>query len=206
MIVIKIKSTNRVGLQPLETGQVWRMADSNLQVGLVRKLLVHYKLSKPNAVIITNSVSGIATVEKYLKKYISPFIDLKAVNPQFEEVMVRFNVKLTENNPGENFCKRTLMQNLMQFLSPWAFDSSKDIGFGGEIFKSALINFIEEQQYVDFVTDFICVDNVLPVGIGRGRFRCFPSSCLLLATPNKCGTCNNHQGEKALSQFCLHVN
>jgi hypothetical protein len=55
-------------LKPLETGQVWRMAELNLQVGLVGKLLVHYKLAKPDAVRIPNSVSAKTTVEKFLKK------------------------------------------------------------------------------------------------------------------------------------------
>jgi hypothetical protein len=63
-----VKPAPRTRLQPLETGQVWRMAELNLQVGLVGKLLVHYKLAAPNAVRIANSVSGRATVEKYLKK------------------------------------------------------------------------------------------------------------------------------------------
>jgi hypothetical protein len=57
----------RAQMQPLEAGQVWRMAELNLQVGLVGKLLVHYKLAKPDAVRIANSVGGRATVEKYLK-------------------------------------------------------------------------------------------------------------------------------------------
>ena len=65
---MKTKPTRRTRLQPLETGQVWRMAELNLQVGLVGKLLVHYKLAKPNAVRIPNSVSGKATIEKFLKK------------------------------------------------------------------------------------------------------------------------------------------
>ncbi len=54
--------------QPLETGQLWRVADMNLRVGLIGKVLVHYKLAKPNAVRIPNSVSGKTTVEEYLKK------------------------------------------------------------------------------------------------------------------------------------------
>ena len=64
----KTKLVPRNRLQPLETGQVWRMANLNLQVGLVGKLLVHYKLAKPDAVRIPNSVSGKAAVEKFLKK------------------------------------------------------------------------------------------------------------------------------------------
>lgn len=43
------------------------MAEANLEVSMVGKLLVHYKLGKPNAVRIANSCSGIKTIEKYLK-------------------------------------------------------------------------------------------------------------------------------------------
>ncbi|MGN6554484.1 MAG: hypothetical protein ACTHLW_12310 [Verrucomicrobiota bacterium] len=63
----KIKRSRSVALPPLETGQVWRMAEMDLQVGMIGKRLVHYKLAKPNAVRIPNSCSGIATVETYLK-------------------------------------------------------------------------------------------------------------------------------------------
>jgi hypothetical protein len=62
------KPARRVSSKPLETGQIWRMAELNLQVGMVGKLLVHYKLAKPDAVRSSNSCSGISTVEKYLKK------------------------------------------------------------------------------------------------------------------------------------------
>jgi hypothetical protein len=65
--MIKIKPVRRIRQQPLETGQVWRMAEANLQVGMIGKLLVHYKLGKPNAVRVANSCGGIKTIEKYLK-------------------------------------------------------------------------------------------------------------------------------------------
>ena len=65
---MKIKPTRRTPLKPLETGQVWRVAEMNLQVGMIGKWLVHYKLAKPDAVRIPNSCSARAAVEKYLKK------------------------------------------------------------------------------------------------------------------------------------------
>jgi hypothetical protein len=65
--MIKTKPVRRVQQKPLEAGQVWRMAEANLQVGMVGKLLVHYKLGKPNAVRVSNSCNGIKTIEKYLK-------------------------------------------------------------------------------------------------------------------------------------------
>ncbi len=63
----KIKPAPRIRQKPLEDGQLWRMAEANLQVGMVGKLLVHYKLGKPNAIRVPNSCNAIKTIEKYLK-------------------------------------------------------------------------------------------------------------------------------------------
>jgi hypothetical protein len=62
------KVATRAPKQPLADGQIWTMAELNLQVGMVGKLLVHYKLAKPNAVRVPNLVGSIATIEKFLKK------------------------------------------------------------------------------------------------------------------------------------------
>jgi hypothetical protein len=43
------------------------MADAHLCVQEVGKLLVHYKLGRPDAVRVSNSCNGIKTIEKYLK-------------------------------------------------------------------------------------------------------------------------------------------
>ena len=63
----KTKPARRARLRPLADGQVWRMAELNLKVESVGKLLVHYKLAKPDAVRVANSVGGRSSVEKYLK-------------------------------------------------------------------------------------------------------------------------------------------
>ena len=44
------------------------MAELNLKVESVGKLLVHYKLAKPDAIRMPNLVNSIATIQKYLKK------------------------------------------------------------------------------------------------------------------------------------------
>jgi len=43
------------------------MEEAELRVGMVGKLLVHYKLGKPNALRVPNSCNGIKAIEKYLK-------------------------------------------------------------------------------------------------------------------------------------------
>jgi hypothetical protein len=63
----KIKSLHRIVQPPLAAGQLWRMAEADLRVGMVGKLLVHYKLGKPNAVRVPNSCNLIRAIEKYLK-------------------------------------------------------------------------------------------------------------------------------------------
>ena len=68
----------RYTLKPLETGQLWLVADMHFRVGMIGKLLVHYKLAKPNAVRIPNSVSGKKTVEAYLKKNKAVLIEAHA--------------------------------------------------------------------------------------------------------------------------------
>ena len=42
------------------------MAEANLLVTMVGKLLVHYKLGKPNAIRIHNSCNTIKAIEKFL--------------------------------------------------------------------------------------------------------------------------------------------
>ena len=58
---------SRIPRKPLETGQVWRMEDSHLDIDLVGKYLMHYKLIKHQAKRTPRSLSSIKAVEKYLK-------------------------------------------------------------------------------------------------------------------------------------------
>jgi len=62
-----MKRKNLIPPQELASGQVWAMDDSELQVGLVGKHLVHYKLVKGNAKRTSTSLSGKKAVEKFLK-------------------------------------------------------------------------------------------------------------------------------------------
>lgn len=43
---------------------------------------------------------------------------------------------------------------MTHFLSPWAFSDGGNPTFGGKVYLSTLLNFVEERDYVDYVTDF----------------------------------------------------
>ena len=64
----KVKASAKVSVQSLAIGQIWRVGELNLQVSNVGPMLVSYKLGKPDAVRLKNTVNGKTTIEKYLKK------------------------------------------------------------------------------------------------------------------------------------------
>ena len=99
------------------------------------------------------SLGVLQQIEAFLKKRTSCFARLHVRNPQFEEVRVRFKLRLHDGF-DETYHSNLLRQAITRFLSPWAFTNRGTPSFGGKIYKSVLINFIEDQAYVDYVTDF----------------------------------------------------
>jgi hypothetical protein len=93
-------------------------------------------------------------VETFLRARTTCQATLHVRNPQFEEVNTEFRVRLM---PGydQTFYLKKLQQEITRFLSPWAYSEGANPVFGGKIYKSVLINFVEERPYVDFVTDFV---------------------------------------------------
>lgn len=106
--------------------------------------------------------STLTRIEDFLRKRISCFVKLRACQPQFEEVRLEFSLKLHEAYLDFTLYANMLKEEITQFLSPWAYDQTSTIDFGGKIHKSVLINFIEERYYVDFITDvkmFVRIDD-----------------------------------------------
>lgn len=99
------------------------------------------------------SLGLLTNIYDYLKTITSPFVVLHVKNPQFEEIQLDFKVQFHENL-SEAFYLQLLNTEIEQFLCPWAFNNTTEISFGGKIYKSAILNFIEERPYVDFVTCF----------------------------------------------------
>ena len=67
MAATKTKRAPRIARKPLASGQQWRLGEAELKIEMIGKLLVHYRLAKPNAVRVAISVSSITSLEKYMK-------------------------------------------------------------------------------------------------------------------------------------------
>lgn len=98
------------------------------------------------------SIGTLNNIELFLKTHISPFVKLQVKNARFEEIQLDFRVKF--NSDDGAYYHDVLEQEIEAFLSPWAYDAVAGISFGGSMYKSVLLNFVEERPYVDYVTCF----------------------------------------------------
>ena len=80
-------------------------------------------------------------------------VQVKVKSPSYQKIQLDFKVKFRTAYEF-NFYSEYLKRQLIEFLSPWAFESDRDISFGGKIYKSVLLDFVEELEPVDYVTDF----------------------------------------------------
>lgn len=101
-----------------------------------------------------NSLAFLRRVEAFLEEnIISSFIIPHAANPEYETLLIDCKVAfLTGFDPG--FYSVQLQEDIRRFLSPWAYEEGRDIIFGGKIYKSEIVGFIEGRPYVDYVVDF----------------------------------------------------
>lgn len=74
-------------------------------------------------------------------------------NPRYQPVRLDFKVRFRAGL-SFNYYRQQLHDALLQSLSPWAFEAGRQLAFGGRLYRSVLLDFVEELPYVDFVTDF----------------------------------------------------
>jgi hypothetical protein len=132
------------------------IADNEVAPGAVTVVTVPWvhRASAHNPLRPYADQAVIASVRDFLKKRVSPFVDLEVQNPKFEEVHAAFSVRFHHHIADIAFYKDALNDALVAFLTPWSRADGSEIMFGGRLWKSALIDFIEEQPEVDFVSDF----------------------------------------------------
>ncbi|KAF2338331.1 baseplate J/gp47 family protein [Flavobacterium tistrianum] len=97
------------------------------------------------------STATLNSIESFINSKNSMLVSAKVINPDYEKVIIKLKVKFYPEY-DENFYKKQLNEDLIKFLSPWAFDTSKQIIFGVELQRSVVIEYIENLYYVDFLS------------------------------------------------------
>lgn len=99
------------------------------------------------------SQDTLADVQAFLQARASPFARIKTINPRYEEIEVIGEVYLhPEYDTGAY--QTILEEDVIAYLTPWAFSLDAQIVFGKSMHSSQILNFIEELHYVDYLENF----------------------------------------------------
>ncbi len=112
-------------------------------------------LSNQNAVNILQPKADKNTLDKiydFLHAHSTAWAVHHVINPKYEPVKISVRIKL-KTGYEFNYYEKKIDEELQQFLSPWISDKEKDIQFGGKVTKSMIVQFLENLEYVDFLTD-----------------------------------------------------
>ncbi|MBK7214286.1 MAG: baseplate J/gp47 family protein [Bacteroidales bacterium] len=91
-------------------------------------------------------------IDEFLHQHSGMQVQLRVKNPRYQTVKVECKVKF-RNGFEFNFYSIQMNQAIREYLSPWAYGQSGEIDFGGRLYKSVLLNFIEELTYVDYIEE-----------------------------------------------------
>jgi hypothetical protein len=92
----------------------------------------------------------LADVADYLAPLVPATARVEVVNPAYVQVRVRVGVRFRSPD-NEAFDKQRLNDDLIRFLSPWAYDEGVDIVIGRRIYANSIVAFIDQVPYVDYV-------------------------------------------------------
>ncbi|WGH74157.1 baseplate J/gp47 family protein [Tenacibaculum tangerinum] len=96
------------------------------------------------------SKATLNSVTQYINTLNTLHVQAEVINPNYEEVSIGLEVSFYEGY-DENFYIEQLKTDITKFLSPWAFDETKEVTFGIMLHKSILIDYLEKLPYVDYL-------------------------------------------------------
>lgn len=99
------------------------------------------------------SIGMLARIKQFLEVRISPFVTIEVINPVYQSVKVAVNVSYYSAYPDTEYYNNVLNQRLQAFFAPW-LKKDTQVRFSTEIYLSSIVNFIEEQEFVDYITYF----------------------------------------------------
>lgn len=91
-------------------------------------------------------------IKSFLNQHSASWVTHHVSNPYYEPVKISVGIKLRTGYEF-NFYQKIIGQKLQEYLSPWISNASSGIHFGGKITQSMIVKFLEEMEFVDFITD-----------------------------------------------------
>ncbi|MDR2402138.1 MAG: baseplate J/gp47 family protein [Cytophagales bacterium] len=106
------------------------------------------------------SQTTLEQIKAFIKKKTSAFSEVRVINPAYERIQFGFYLKIKTN-----YAKEQSIQNLNNtiklHISPWIYRNNREDEYGIEIGKeintSDIINFINSQNYVEGLSNFVAI-------------------------------------------------
>jgi len=95
----------------------------------------------------------IQRIKRYLEERTGEQVNVRVKSPTYQSIALDFAVRFRRGFEF-TYSRQQLERQLIQFLSPWAFASDRTLSFGGRVYRSVLLDFVETQDSVDYVADF----------------------------------------------------
>ena len=102
-------------------------------------------------------------IKSFINQHNTSQVTAAVINPRYEEVAVTLEVDFLQGY-DERFYMKQLEEDIIKFLSPWAFDTSQEVVFGIDLHKSILIDYIEKLSYVDYLQNVIIQKDSVVMG------------------------------------------
>lgn len=113
-------------------------------------------------------------IQAFMQQRISPFVSLSIRNPVYENVKVVCSILFrdqTENNQNSHL--QQLHLDIQKYMCPWLFDPASHLKIGSTLYKSELLNYINRQPYVEYITGFSLVHFYYTKEEDTGRLTAF---------------------------------
>jgi hypothetical protein len=98
------------------------------------------------------STNLLADIETYLRARAPGAAGIRVRNAHYVPVLVRLGVRFMAGQ-DEGFATRRLNEDLVRFLSPWAYGEGVELMIGGRIYANSILDFVDRRDYVDYVAE-----------------------------------------------------
>ncbi len=142
-------SVHRAKCIPHASATSW-MAPGNVMLVVVPDLR---NRNAPDPLQPKVDADTLARIDQFLAERAPGPVARLVKNPAYQRLRVSCLVRFRVGREF-NVHRAATVHELIRALSPWAFDQRQPLRFGGRVYASTLLNFIEELPYVDYVTDF----------------------------------------------------
>lgn len=107
------------------------------------------------------SLNKMLLIKERLSKIATPHARINVKPPKLEKVKIQFKVKFYhQDGMDTRLYIAELINTINIYLSPWAYDTA-EVNFANEIEFSSIIQLIDNQPYVDYITDFKVTQYIL---------------------------------------------